>query len=178
MESTSTYRKILDRLSRGMMALGEIAVIAMTLLISADIITRYFLNFVIDAGAEIVTHYFMVAIIYFALGEITREQGHLSATFFTEWMSERAKAMLEGVVAVVLFLFMLLMTWRTGLSAFESTLIGELMQTSRTNLLLWPSRWILPLGCGIMALYSLTVALDKFSGRLPAKGSEREKPLA
>lgn len=175
MEPTSTYRRLLDRLTSFMMALGEVAVIAMTLLISADIVTRYLFNFVIDAGAEIVTHYFMVAIIYFALGDITRDQGHLSATFFTEWMTERAKGVLEGVIALILCAFMVLLTWRTGASAIESTLIGELMQTARTNLPLWPSRWILPLGCATMALYSLLIALDKFSGRLPAKGNEQEK---
>jgi TRAP-type C4-dicarboxylate transport system permease small subunit len=178
MALTSTLRRLLDRLTTAMMALGEIAVIAMTLLISADIITRYLLNFVLDAGAEIVTHYFMVSIIYFALGDITRNEGNLSATFFTERLSNRNKALLEGVVAIILFLFMMLLTWRTGVSAVDSTRIGEIMQTSRTNLPIWPSRWILPLGCVTMALYSLLIAIDKFTGRLPAKGTERDNILA
>jgi hypothetical protein len=66
---------------------------------------------------------------------------------------------------------MLLLTWRTAVSAVEATLVGELLQASRTNLLLWPSRWILPLGSGAMAIYALVVASRKFSGRLPAKES-------
>lgn len=170
-------RRALDGLTTVMVALGEIAVVAMMVLITADVISRYVFNYVIDAGAEIVAHYFMVAIIYFALGDITRAEGHLSATFFTDWMTARGKTLLEGFIALVLCAFMLLVTWRTTISALEATRIGELLQASRTNLPIWPSRWILPFGCVTMAIYSFIVATDKFSGRSPAKDSDPLKEV-
>src|SRR3972149_10892468 len=113
MAPTAGVRMVLDRLTNVMMVLGDVAVIAMILLITADVIARYLLNYVIDAGAEVVTHYLMVSIIYFSLGDITRNEGHLSATFFTDWMSQRGKNVLEGVVALLLFAFMAVLTWRT-----------------------------------------------------------------
>jgi TRAP-type C4-dicarboxylate transport system permease small subunit len=171
MNFLSSFRRSLDRLTVVMTALGEVAIAAMMVLITSDVIARFILNYVIDAGAEIVAHYFMVAILYFALGDITRNEGHLSATFFTEWMTQRARTVLEGVIALILCAFMVLLTWRTAVSAIEATRIGELLQASHTNLPLWPSRWILPLGCGTMALYALLIAGDKFSGRSPAKGA-------
>ena len=44
MAPTAGVRMVLDRLTNVMMVLGEVAVIAMMLLITADVIARYLLN--------------------------------------------------------------------------------------------------------------------------------------
>src|SRR5690606_17650931 len=97
----SLLMRLLDRIADGMTSLGDFALALMMVLIVADVVARFAFNYVIDAGAEIVAHYLMVGISYFPLAQITREQGHLSATFFTDWMSARAKAILEGAVALM-----------------------------------------------------------------------------
>src|SRR5262245_2368431 len=99
----SAYKRTLDRIVGVLDACAELATALMALTVVADVTCRFVLNVVLEAGAETVAHYFMVALTFLPLAHITRDDGHLKAEFFTKGMSDRSRAILEGVVLLILF---------------------------------------------------------------------------
>jgi TRAP-type C4-dicarboxylate transport system permease small subunit len=155
-----------------MNVLAELATLLMMIEICADVLARNLFHFILEGGAETTTYYFMVALAYFPLAQITRDDGHLQASFFTSGFSPRGKAILEGVVALIMCGFMGLIAWQTTLAAIDKMQFGEMVQAASINLPIWPSRWILPLGAGVMSLYALWVGLAKLTG---ARGAAEAK---
>ena len=165
-------RHALDRLVGAMNVLAELAALLMMVEICADVAARNLFHIILEAGAETTTYYFMVALAYFPLAQITRDDGHLQASFFTSGFSPHGKAILEGVVALIMFGFMALIAWQTTLAAIDKMQVGEMVQAASINLPTWPSRWILPVGAGAMALYALSVGIAKLTG---ARGAAEAK---
>jgi TRAP-type C4-dicarboxylate transport system permease small subunit len=156
--------RLMDRLVGVFNLLAEIACALMMITICADVLARNVFNVIIEAGAETVAYYFMVSLAYFPLAAITRDDAHLQASFFTARLAPHVRAKLEGGVALLLGLFMAMLTWQSVIAAIDKTQAGEITQAARTNLPIWPARWILPIGASLMAAYALAVGLRKLSG--------------
>jgi hypothetical protein len=62
-------------------------------------------------------------------------------------------------------LLLLFLAWRTGAYALEFTEARESVQTAYFPIPTWPSRWFVPLGLGLMALYCLLQSAYAFVGR-------------
>jgi TRAP-type C4-dicarboxylate transport system permease small subunit len=157
--------RFLDKTARAMTTVGEFAIVAMMATVALDVTMRYLFLWSFDAAADIVANYFMVGIAYMPLAEITRDDSHLSARFLTDRMSDRGREILEGFIALVLCVFMAVVTWETAVAAIDMTRQGEMMQGAVMTLPIWPSRWLLPAGSLTMTFYALVVALWKFGGR-------------
>ncbi len=153
------------RLSSNAMAVCAAAfIITMMVHISADVAFKYFLNAPIEGTLEIVSAYYMVAVVFLPLAYVTRAAGHLSVELFTRNLSPPRLAALETVVGTVGFAYMAAFTWQTTVAAIESTVINEGWETADDIITVWPSRWLLPLGCGLMAFYLLRRVAADFRG--------------
>jgi TRAP-type C4-dicarboxylate transport system permease small subunit len=159
------FRRILDFVVDRSMLLAEIGIVLMMLHVTVEIISRSVLRIGLEAVNEITAYYYMSAVTFFALGYVTRTDGHISAQFFTAWMPPRAREILEGVIAIVLCAYMVLLVWQTGHEALAMTGVGEVHQAANLYLPKWPPRWFLPIGSAIMALAALAIAIDKLAGR-------------
>ena len=164
----------LDRLVGVCNLLAEIACALMMITICADVAARNLFNVIIEAGAETVAYYFMVSLAYFPLAAITREDAHLQASFFTARLAPHVRAKLEGASALLLALFMAILTWESIIAAIDKTQAGEITQAARTNLPIWPARWILPIGASLMAAYALAIGLRKLTGIVGASEDKLE----
>jgi TRAP-type C4-dicarboxylate transport system permease small subunit len=171
----SAYRRALDRVVTVLNGCAELATALMALTVVADVTCRFVLNVVLEAGAETVAYYFMVALTFLPLAHITREDGHLKAEFFTRGLSARGRAILEGIVLLVLFGFMAMLCWQTTLAAIDKTEVGEIIQAAQTTLQVWPARWVLPVGAAVMAIYALTLAVWKLTGEVGAAETKIEE---
>jgi TRAP-type C4-dicarboxylate transport system permease small subunit len=79
-------------------------------------------------------------------------------------MTDKNRQRLEGVIHILLFLFMAVLTWQTGTEAYRMMVINEVHQAADAFFKIWPARWYLPLGSGLMSIYALTMALQKLFG--------------
>jgi TRAP-type C4-dicarboxylate transport system permease small subunit len=78
-------------------------------------------------------------------------------------------------MGIVTFVFMSVFAWATAQEAITRTLDGEVVQTAADHLIIWPSRWFLPVGCGVMAAYVLLRLINDFRR---VAGDRRPPPAA
>ena len=162
-------------LSNALMVVAGIAMILMMLQIGADIAGKYLFNAPVIATLEIVSWYYMVAVVFLPLGYIQRHRKHLQVELFTRKLPPRRLAMLEGLVALMAFVYVGILFSLTLEEAIDQTMRGEIQDATFFDLPVWPSRWMLPLGVGAMALMLLLQAVQDLlfalTGQRPAQVS-------
>jgi TRAP-type C4-dicarboxylate transport system permease small subunit len=171
-------QRIADRIVDAAMIVAEVAIAAMMLHITAEVLSRWIFRYGFDSVPEIVAYYYMAGLVFFSLAYVTRANGHIAAEIFTESLSPRPREILEGIIALLLCAFMLVVAWQTAVEAVSMTNSGELHQGATLLLPKWPARWFLPIGSGLMALSAFLIAVGKLRG-MPAPGQPSEfKPMA
>lgn len=149
-------RRPFDRLSaassNGLMIMACAGITLMMLHVTADVAGKYLLSIPVAATYEAVEVYYMVALVYLPFTYIARGEGHIFVELFTRNLSDRGRFALDGSVGILTLIWVCLLAWYAGEEAVTTTLDGELRETAEGFLLVWPSRWFIPLGCGVMAL--------------------------
>jgi TRAP-type C4-dicarboxylate transport system permease small subunit len=137
--------------------------ILMMLHVTADVVGRTFFHAPIVGTVEIVSAYHMAALAFLPLALITKERGHIIVELFTNWMRFRSKKLLDAVVASVTFIYVSVFTWKAVEIAIEKTEIREAKEAGIGFVQIWPSRWLVPIGFGLMAIYILIYIFRDFS---------------
>lgn len=161
----SQFRIVLDWCTNAAMAIAEIAMLFMMIHVVLQIVLRTMFQIPLDSVPEIVAFYYMAGMVFLAFAYVTREDGHISASLFTDLLPARVNDILQGVIFVVLAIAMAVFAWVTTGEAIRMTAIGEFHQGANMNLPKWPTRWFAPVGAGLMSLTSLVLAADKFVPR-------------
>lgn len=123
--------------------------------IAVDVVGRVLFNHPLEGTIEIVSGYYMVAVAFLPLAYIAAHEGHIMVELFTRGLSERGLFRLDNIVDMVTFAYMTLFMWQTAAVAVEETVVGEVWETASGFLTIWPSRWLLPIGCALMAGFLL-----------------------
>ena len=160
-----TLRDMLEKAARMLVRLGCVLVGLMALHVVLDVGGRYIFNAPLPGTVEMVSHYYMVGVIFLPLAYVQSRRGHFVAEIFTQRMPPLVVAVLEAVVTLVTALLLAFLAWRTAAYALEFTQARESVQTAYFTIPTWPSRWLVPLGLGLMALYALVQALLALAGR-------------
>ena len=153
-----------------------IIIVIMMLHVTADVVGKYLFNTPVENTLEIVSAYYMVAVIFFPLAYVSHNQGHIIVELFTRNLSTRKLAALEAIVGVVGLLFMAVFTWMGIEMAIKKTVIGEAWETADDLVEVWPSRWVLPVGCCLMTIYMFYRIIRDTRTAL-AKDNEHEDPV-
>jgi TRAP-type C4-dicarboxylate transport system permease small subunit len=175
-----TLRGLLDCMTNVLSGLAGLAMVLMMLHVTADVIIRLVLRAPLDGTQEIVSHYYMIALFFLPLALVERQGGHIAAELFTDFLSRRSLLLLEGIIGIFMAMFLALLTWQFVVQALAATQRGETSISATFMLYVWPSRWFLPIGCGVMAAYALLIALVRFvnagaSLRAAAGGLQQEE---
>ena len=128
-------------------------IIIMMIHVAADVFGRLVLRAPIDGTIEWVAGYYMVAVAFFPLAYVSRGEGHITIELFTSKLPARVRAALDCMAATLTFLYIGMMAWQTGIEAIEQTEGRETWETADDLITIWPSRWLLPIGCAMMAIY-------------------------
>jgi TRAP-type C4-dicarboxylate transport system permease small subunit len=150
-------------------AAGMVAMALMMLHVSLDVISKYALNQPIVGTLETVTSYYMVALLFLPLAEVTRRSQHIQVEVFTRWLSPRSLALCSALGLALCAAYGGLMAWRGGVEAVHMTAVREVWETALWDMEVWPARWFVPVGCAAMGLVFLAQALDR--AYLAASGS-------
>lgn len=152
--------KALQRVITALTWLGGIAMLLMMVHIVADVVARLVFNHPFNGTMEIVAGYDMVAVIFFPLAFVTHFEGHIRVELFTRGLSPRASAVLDVVVGAVCLAMLVWFTWQSALSAYNSYMSGEQLETAASLVTIWPSRLAIPIGLLVMGIYMACRLID------------------
>jgi TRAP-type C4-dicarboxylate transport system permease small subunit len=155
--------KVLARVSTALAWIGGLALILMMLHIAADVFARYILNAPLHGTVEIVSAYYMVAVVFLPLAMIERLNGHIVVELFTQHLPRRVQDVLIGIVALASALYFATFAWRTWGDALNKFAVGE-SALGTVQVTVWPTRFYLPIGCGLIALVLLHKGFRLFAG--------------
>jgi TRAP-type C4-dicarboxylate transport system permease small subunit len=138
--------------------------------VAADVTGRTAFNRPLHGTTEIVSGWYMVLICYLPWAWIERRDNHIVAGMFENMGSERFSYWLGVIVKIVTLAYCLVFTWQTWLRADQQTAAGEVWEAAGGFIPVWPSRWVLPLSSGLMAIYLvLRIVRDVGRGYQPER---------
>ena len=158
-------------LSHGLAVVGGCAVLVMMLHVSADVLSKYLLNRPIVGTLEIVSHYYMVAAIFLPLAAIERGRGHIFVELFTIRLGRQTTFALDAFASLLSALFVGAIAWMSTIEAIRRTKSGEMVDAVYYQIIVWPTRWMVPVGTALFALVCLHNASRFLRGAL---GNEEE----
>lgn len=167
---------VLNVISNFLMVIAGIAITLMMVHIGADIIAKTVFHQPIVATLEIVTWYYMVITIFPPVAYIQIHKKHLMVELFTRGMSRTNLAMLEGLTAILGFVYVGILFWLTLEVAIEQTASGEIQDATFFDLPVWPSRWVLPVSLGAMALILIVQAIRDLIYAITGRGEPTQQP--
>lgn len=142
--------------------IAGLATITMMLMVTADVIGRNVFNNPITGTVEVVSYYNMIMLAFLPLALIARERGHIIVELFTGWMKRRARTALDAGVAVITFVYMAAFTWKAIDIAQSKTRIRDAKESGAGFLEIWPSRWVVVAGFGLMTIVVLVILVRDF----------------
>lgn len=133
--------------------------IFMTLLVTIDVVWDIVFNQPIHNVVEIVSVYFMVALVFFPMGEVEQKDEHIGADVLVQYLGEKHQAILKIVTYSISLAFVLILFSQTLDDAIKAMHTNEKIMGS-SLIVIWPSRFSLPIGFGLLALAMLAKILD------------------
>ncbi|UIJ73423.1 TRAP transporter small permease subunit [Aurantimonas sp. HBX-1] len=113
--------------------------------ITLDVGVRYFLNGQIVGTLEWVSFYYMVALVFLALGYVEIKNENIRVDLFVQMMPRKVQLALYVFSCLLGLVFFGMLFWQTLLDAVGATRRGE-EAMSNFRFLIWPARWALPIG--------------------------------
>jgi len=158
-------RQALDGAATVAAWLAGIATVLMMLHVSLDVGMRYFFNAPLTGTVEIVSAYHMTALAFLPLALIARERGHIIVELFTGWMPLRPRTLLDGLAGLVTLVYTTAFAWKAVDIAIRKTGIREAKESGTGFVEIWPARWFVVAGFGLMAaMVVFVVAKDLRAG--------------
>jgi TRAP-type C4-dicarboxylate transport system permease small subunit len=148
--------RLIARVSDLLCFIAGIALLWMMVQVTLDSIMRYVFNSPLHGTVELISAYHMMIVVFFSLAYVTRRGGHIVVTMFTRSLSPRVIDGLERAVNVLTIAVLVAMIWMTAREAVFRTIERESWDAGNVLVSVWPSRWVAPIGCAVMALW-LTV---------------------
>lgn len=148
---------------------GGVAIVLMMLHVTAEVASRELFGFPLEGTVEIVSFYDMVAVTFLPLAYVTHREGHIMVELFTRGLRRRRLAGLEAIVGIACLAFVVVFvreTWEAAVGSYES---GEMWETADDLITIWPSRFLVPLGAGLMGIYMIYRIVDDIRTALSAR---------
>ena len=151
-----------EKTSNLTMFLACFFILLMMFHVTLDVLGKYILSIPAPATIEAVQFYYMVALVFLPFAYVARSEGHIFVELFTRNVPPRGQFFLDGLMGILSLLWLIMVTYYAGHEAISSTIEGEFQETAEAVLYVWPSRWLVPLGCGVMALAVISKIIQDF----------------
>ena len=158
-------------LSNALMWLGAAAMIAMMLHICVDVVSRALFHVSIVGTLEFVTYLYMVSVVFLPLAMSQQERGHVIVEVFSQFASPALLLWIDRFAQAVTATYVGFIGWWGMREAIRSTQRNEVITIISTDLPLWPTRWLLPLGLGAMLIVILLQLYYSFRNPQPIGSS-------
>ena len=169
----------LDRALLGIMYAAAVALALMVFHITADVLCRYLLNRPFTNTVEVVSFYYMIAVVFLPLAFVERKSEHIEVELFTQYLPLKARNILFILARLFAVLSFGALAYQTFLDALNYTEIREAPMGS--SLEIWPTRYILPLSFVVlmitMLLHAAKAALNLDSEKPQGDGPDYGEEL-
>ncbi len=159
---------LLDRISAGSAFVAGLAVLAITVIITFDVLMRYFFNEPQQFADELAS-FLLVLAIFGGLAHTYQRDGHIRVDLLTNRLGPKSGRALKVLALLVGVSFMAVITWNTLMSSIVA------YRLERTSMVLFYPLWIpmllIPLGTGLMALVMVIALVGEVRGGIQ-KGME------
>jgi|JTFO01.1.fsa_nt_gb TRAP-type C4-dicarboxylate transport system permease small subunit len=142
-------------INRFLCSIGAVGVIAMMLHICLDIIGRSIFQFSIPLTLEMVTRYYMLAIVLFPLGWVENKGSMIIVEAFSDQFGELYNKLIDALVAVFcasIYFFLAIGSWDKAMEQYNVT---SYIIALNIKITVWPGYFFLPLSFGFATLVCL-----------------------
>lgn len=158
--------RALEALAEWMALAGGAVVFVLMLMVVVDAIGRKVWTAL--PGALEFSEALMVPAVFLPLMFVQMKREHVFVGVTTDWLPPRKRALLDGMAAAVGMLIFGFLTWLAFGKAIQATLVGE-YRVAIISVPIWPFRWMIPLGTGLMVFQLALTAFEEFA-RASGKG--------
>jgi TRAP-type C4-dicarboxylate transport system permease small subunit len=155
--------RFIDRITESFSFMGGVALVLIMVHVNLDVVLRYLLGAPLSGTIEIVSYYYMIALVFLPLAAVEKRNGHISVELVSQRLSDRHQRLLIGLVSLVSAAYFGLLAWRLWVDAVEKAEVGE-TYTGSLSLPIWPPRFFMPLGCGLLVVLLIYKAARLLSG--------------
>jgi len=154
--------------------LGALAVVAMMLHISLDVILRNTLRYSMNTVPEIVARYYMTALAFLPLAWLEMRRDMISVELLDFALTSRARRISDVSVMLLASVVYGLLAWTNWGKAMRETQVGTLVEIADYKMAVWHSFYFAPIGFTLAALACLLLA---FGRMFPAIGTPIEEAV-
>ncbi|WP_176440924.1 TRAP transporter small permease subunit [Oceanicola sp. 22II-s10i] len=141
--------KIIDAISLVLIIIAGIALMLMMVQVSADVVGKFVFTAPVPVTLEIVSYYYMVAVVFLPLAAVERMNGNIHVELIYARLGRAAKRVLD-IISYLLFIWLIwLITTGTWTVALKKHKVGEFIMGSYP-VVIWPTRYMVPIGCGLL----------------------------
>lgn len=146
--------KVLYRMSRILMLIASIGLILMMVQTVIDVIADNFFGKPIAGNLEIISVYHMVLVVFLPIAMVEWKHENIQVDLFYLMMPTWLKRLSLAFGYLICVIFFAILARQTWIDAVGSWRKNELMMAA-VYVLVWPAKFILPIGFGAIALVSV-----------------------
>jgi TRAP-type C4-dicarboxylate transport system permease small subunit len=125
--------------------LAGLCLVLMMAQMTLDVVLKFAFNAPIQGTLEIVSIYYMVAVVFLPLAIVELRHEHICVDLLVQFLPRRARNFSYVMTALVSAAFFTILGYQTLLDAIAATQRGDILMGGAL-ILTWPSRWALPVG--------------------------------
>lgn len=152
---------------------GGFVVFLLMVMVAVDALGRK--TFGALPGALEFSEAIMVPAVFLPLMFVQLKREHVYVGVVTMGLPLRTQAFLDGLAAVVGMLIFSLLTWLALVKALDAFAVSE-YRVAIIAVPIWPFRWMIPLGTGLMVVQLVLTAFHEFSRAFGAAEPLPEAP--
>ena len=130
-------------------------------LTALDVVMRYLFNRPIQGAYELM-EFSLVGASALAFAYVQRVREHIAISLITERLSLKSRQLIDIVMLILMLVVLILLTWRTGLSAATSLIGGE-TTFGIIAFPVGPAKAVVPVGFGLVCLRVLVQIGEEIS---------------
>ena len=151
---TRALERAIRALALALAFVAGAALLLMMLQTVVDVTMNNLFGGPIEGNLEIMSVYHMVALVFLPLAIVELKHEHITVDLLVRLFPPRLRRATDCAGYLVSTLFFGMLTWQTGIDAYESWAMDELLMTS-ILITIWPAKFSLPIGFAAVMLASL-----------------------
>lgn len=137
--------------ARGCAVLAGVCLILMMFQTVLDVALTHLFNSPIEGNLEVVSYYYMIAVVFLPLGLVELKHEHINVELFIARLSRVARNRTYVLASLIAAVFVAMLLNGTLRDAVQATRIDEVIMGS-VVVYVWPAKWALPIGFGALLL--------------------------
>lgn len=146
--------RLLGWLAKAFLVAGTFALVLMAIHVITDVVGRLLFSTPVYATTEIVSFYYMVAVVCLPLAYIELRDEHITVDILYQRLPPLMRRIVFVFACLVTALFFGLFAYQSWLDSLRATATREILM-GNALIEIWPSRYFLPLSFALLVLATL-----------------------